>query len=95
MKNKQLTDDQISSLASPSVISWTNLVNKVTSRGRSQEVSESVGSVGDDDNFDPISMINWDYFPPPSLKFHGQEEPSELVFRDAESTICTDGWHSN
>ena len=46
MKNKLLTDDEISPLASPSIISRTNCVNKITFRGRSQEVHESVRRSG-------------------------------------------------
>lgn len=40
MKNMELTDDQISSLVFPSVISQTNYMNKILSKERLQVVNK-------------------------------------------------------
>ena len=61
-------DDQISPLASPSVISRTNFVNKITSRGRSQEVNEPASSGGMVMTLTPLSQWLTGLLPSFSLK---------------------------
>ena len=68
MKNKWLTDDQISSLPSPSVISRENCVSKITPKERSWGVDKPAHSGGWQRLWPPISMINWGYFPVFPLK---------------------------
>lgn len=64
MKNKKLTE-QISALASPSVIFRNNCVTKITSRGRSQGVDKAAHKSvygGMVRTLTPILVINSGYF---------------------------------
>lgn len=82
MKNKWLTGDQISPLASPSVISQIDCVSKIASKERSlsQGVSQPARSGGWLSIWSPISAISRDSFPFSLENFRGWAESSELGF---------------
>ena len=88
MKSKEWTDDRISSLASPSVISqtvWPNCANNITTRGRPGGVDKPAYKPAHSGEgwwlWLPISMIDWDYFLVSFKSFQGPAESLELVFR--------------